>query len=351
MIKLNDCDKRNASFPTGGTHGVFNNLFLFISAATIIIFLLISAGTAKPDENIVVAYSGVSGFQGPLWAFSEFKLFPKYKLNPEIVLISGGTQSMQALLSGYTHFALASATPPISIRMQGGNVVIVGAGLNKFPFSLVAQKEIDHPSKLTGKRIGIVNFGGSNELAVVLALKEWDIPRQSVTLIRSGDTAGRLIALANRGLDATLLSMPYTIEAKKLGLNVLAHLGDMQAAFPMTVVAVNRGFLEKKRSVVKQFMAGYSEAIYRLMQSKDSGVIIYRKYLKQQDAKILEATYDDIAGKFSFPPRINREGLRNAVDLVSTAPAKGDFNISQFVDETVIDELEKEGFFDSLKKK
>ena len=46
--------------------------------------------------------------------------------------------------------------------------MIIGAALNKFPFSLVTQKGIDHPSKLAGKRIGIVNFGGSNELAVVL---------------------------------------------------------------------------------------------------------------------------------------------------------------------------------------
>ena len=67
-------------------------------------------------------------------------------------------------------------------------MVIIGAALNKFPFSLVTQKGIDHPSKLAGKRIGIVNFGGSNELAVVL-MKEWGIPRQAVTLIRSGDTA------------------------------------------------------------------------------------------------------------------------------------------------------------------
>ena len=87
-----------------------------------------------------MAYSGVSGFQGPLWAFSELKLFPKYNLNPEIVLIAGGTQSMQALLSNYTHFALASATPPLSVGLQGGAVVIIGAALNKFPFSLVTQK-------------------------------------------------------------------------------------------------------------------------------------------------------------------------------------------------------------------
>src|SRR5215510_7675066 len=73
-------------------------------------FVLLS-GTTQSNENIVVAYSGISGFQGPLWTFSELRLFAKYNLNPEIVLIAGGAQSMQALLSNYTHFALASAAP------------------------------------------------------------------------------------------------------------------------------------------------------------------------------------------------------------------------------------------------
>ena len=82
-------------------------------------FFFLLSGTAESNENIVVAYSGVSGFQGPLWTFSELRLFPKYNLNPEIVLIAGGTQSMQALLSNYTHFALASATPPLSVGFQG----------------------------------------------------------------------------------------------------------------------------------------------------------------------------------------------------------------------------------------
>jgi ABC-type nitrate/sulfonate/bicarbonate transport system substrate-binding protein len=322
----------------------------FVCAILVVSVFAVTAVNAQ--EKIVVAYSGVSGFQGPLWTFNDLQLFRKYDLSPEIVLIGGGTQSMQALLSGYTQFALASATAPMSIKLQGGNVVIVGAGLNKFPFSLVAQKEIDHPSKLVGKKIGIVNFGGSNELAVILALSEWGIPRQSVTLLRSGDTAARFVALANKGLDATLLSMPYTLEAKKMGFNILANMGDMQAAFPMTVVVVNRSFLDKKRSVVKQFLAGYSEAIYRLMNSRDVGVKIYRKYLKQEDKKLLEETYDDIAGKFSFPPRINRDGIRNTLDLVFKGPpsAKSDVNINQFMDESILEELEKEGFFKSLRK-
>jgi len=72
-----------------------------------------------------------------------------------------------------TYVALGSATAPMSIRLQGGNVVIIAAALNKFPYSLVARKEIRQPSQLVGKKIGIVNFGGSNDLALTLALKEW----------------------------------------------------------------------------------------------------------------------------------------------------------------------------------
>jgi hypothetical protein len=46
---------------------------------------------------------------------------------------------------------------------------------------------------------------------------------------------------------------------------------------------------------------------------------------------------------------MNRQGLRNAAELVSKNGIE-DANLSQFVDETVIDELEREGFFESLKK-
>ena len=51
----------------------------------------------------------------------------------------------------------------------------MAAALNKFPFSVVTRKEIRMASQLVGKKIGIVNFGGSNDLAVTLALKESNI--------------------------------------------------------------------------------------------------------------------------------------------------------------------------------
>jgi ABC-type nitrate/sulfonate/bicarbonate transport system substrate-binding protein len=263
---------------------------------------------------------------------------------------AGSPRGMAALVSGSSHFAQGSASAPIPIRLRGGDIVIVAAALNRFPFSVVTQKEIRKPADLVGKKIGILNLGGSNDLAITLAFKEWNIPRQAVTVFASGGAPERLAALSTKAIDATVLSPPETVAAARMGMNILAHLSDLKAVFPQTVITVRRSFLEKNRDTVKRFVRAYSEAIHVFRTDKAKGSAVYTKRLKQQDAKVIEETYDYFAPKFSFPPRVDRDGIRNALELVTALPeAKGDINLEQFIDESMIDELEREGFFKKLR--
>ena len=303
------------------------------------------------QEGVVVSYDGYAGFQGPLWAANDLELFRKHGLKAEMVLITGSTRAMAALISGSTDFAQGSASAPIPIRLRGGDIVIIAAALNKFPFSVVTQKDIRKPSDLIGKKIGILNFGGSTDLAITLALKDWNIPRQAVTIFASGGAPERLAALSTRAIDASVLSPPETMVAARLGMNILAQLSDLKAAFPQTVITVRRSFLEKNRDAVKRFVRAYSEAIYEFKTDKAKALAVYANRLKQQDSKVLDATYDYFAPKFSFPPRVEREGIRNALELVSARDreAKGEINVEQFIDETLIEELEREGFFKKLR--
>ena len=315
------------------------------------ILALILSFAIWAQGGVVVSYDGYAGFQGPLWAAKDLGLFQKYGLKAEMVLITGSTRGMAALISGSSDFAQGSASASIPIRLRGGDLVIVAAVLNKFPFSVVAQKEIRKPSDLIGKKIGILNFGGSTDLAITLAFKEWNIPRQAVTIFASGGAPERLAALSTRAIDASVLSPPETVVAARLGMNILAHLSDLKAAFPQTVITVRRSFLEKNRDAVKRFVRAYSEAIYEFKTDKAKAMTVYANRLKQQDPKVLDATYDYFAPKFSFPPRVDRDGIRNALELVSDRDreAKGEINVEQFIDERVIDELEREGLFKKLR--
>jgi NitT/TauT family transport system substrate-binding protein len=319
-------------------------LILIIS----VIALTIPFGV-RAQEQIVAGYDGHAGFQGPLWAAKDLGLFDKYGLTAELVLIPGSARGMAALLSGSVQFAQGSATGPLSAYLRGGDVAVVAAALNKFPFSVIARKEIRQPSDLIGKKIGIVNFGGSNDLAVTLAFKEWNIPRSAATILASGGAPERLAALMTGTLDATVLSPPETVAASRAGLTILANLGDLSASFPQTLIMVRRSFLANKRETVKRFLRAYSEAIYEFKTNKEKGIKVYANRLKQRDQTILDETLAFYGPKFSFPPRVDRGGINNALELVRQGvELKGDINLGQFADESVMDELEREGFFKKL---
>jgi ABC-type nitrate/sulfonate/bicarbonate transport system substrate-binding protein len=312
-----------------------------------LIFLLVCPAGAVAQE-FLTAYGGFAGFQAPIWAAKDLGLFAKYGLNGEVVMVPGSTREIQALLGGSVHFAQVDAVTTINAISQGADLVIISGSLNTFPFSFVAQKEIRKPQDLAAKKIGIVGFGGANELAIVLALKEWNVPRQSVTLVQAGGAANRLVALSAKALDATVLAYPELGEAVRMGMNVLGHMRDMKtAAFPMNAIVVRRSFLDKSRDVVKRFQQAYAEATYQFLNSKEKAISVLTKRLQQKNPKAVEETYQYVATSFSFPTRVSHQGLRNTLDMVAQRnPAgKTDLTLEKILDESTLDELEREGFF------
>jgi ABC-type nitrate/sulfonate/bicarbonate transport system substrate-binding protein len=312
--------------------------------------LLCRTNVLEAQERVSVSYDGTAGFNGPIWAAQDLQLFESHGLKTELILVSGSARAMAALISDSIQFAQGSATAAIPVQLRGGDAVIIAASLNKFPFTLVAQKDIRRPADLKGKKIGVLNFGGSNELAVNLALNEWNIPRQSVTILATGSAPARLSAMSSKALDATVLSPPETFMATRLDLNVLAQLTDLKASFPQSVITVRRSFLEKNRDTVKRFVRAYSEAIYLFKTNKQRVLSVYKNRLKQQDSSVIEQTHGYFAPKFSFPPRVDSDGMRNVLEQVSQREpeAKRPFKTERFVDESIIDELEQEGFFKKL---
>lgn len=311
--------------------------------------LCILAPAAVPaQERYNIAYAGFAGFQTPVWATKDLGFLAKYGINGDVVLLPGSTRQIQGLIGNSVDFAQVDAVTTINAINQGADLVMISGSLNTFPFSFVAQKDIQKPEDLNGKKIGIVGFGGANELAIVLALKEWNVPRQAVTIIQSGGAAQRLVALSAKALDATVLAQPELGEAIRMGMNVLAHMRDMQtAAFPMNAMVVRRSFLAKNRDLVKRFQQAYAEATYQLLNDKQKAIAVLTKRLQQKNPKAVEETYDYIATSFSFPTRIAQQGVRNTLEMIAqrNPAAKVDMNMSKYVDESTLDELEKEGFF------
>ncbi|HVO95517.1 MAG TPA: ABC transporter substrate-binding protein [Terriglobales bacterium] len=317
---------------------------------TILLALLLPIHVAAQETNLV-AYAGFAGFQAPIWAPKDLGLFAKYAFNGDLVFLSGSVRQIQALLGGSIQFAQADAATALNAINQGADMVIISSSLNSFPYSFVTTKELRKPEDLVGKKIGILAVGGATETATLLALKAWNIPRQAVTIFPAGDSAARIVAISAKAIDGTMLSYPDINEALRLGMHEFAKMSDVKgSSFPMNVMIARRSYVEKNRDTVKRFQQAYAEGVYQFMNNKEKGLAVLGKWLRYRNPKTIEDTYNYFAKSFAFPTRVSLEGLRNTLEIIGQRnPAlKVDMNVNRYLDESSVDELEREGFFKRL---
>ena len=310
-------------------------------------FLLVMESNLVAQTKFLHSHSGTSSTQGAVWAAKDLGLFEKYGLNVDLVFIPGGARGMQALLGGSTQAADSDGVAPINVIQRGGDAVIVAGLNNKHLFKFIVQKEIREPSELRGKKIGVANFGGSNEFASVIALKKWNISKEAVTLVAIGGSAVRLAAMEKHSLDATVLPYDNALAASRLGMRVLADIPELIKSFPDKVITVRRSYLEKERDTVKRYIQALSEGIYQFRTNREKGMAILARRLQIKDPKIVEENYQIYSHVFPFPPRVEKEGMRDLLEQMQLQKTSGkpESELARFLDEGVIDELEREGFY------
>jgi NitT/TauT family transport system substrate-binding protein len=328
------------------TEGAKMTLKLFLIRG-LFAFLLLLASTPAAAEKIVVDYGGVSGFQAASWVGKDLKIFDKYGLDVEVIMITGGARSTAALLGGSTQFGTGSATAPLLAIARGSDIKIIAASYNKFPYAFVVRPEIRSPKELRGKKISILNYGGSNDLALQLALREWGIKQQELSVIIGGDAPTRLAALLTGLIDATILSPPQLTKAVQAGYRVLADMGDMSANFTQSSLYLRGKDLRENRDRAKRFLRAYSEAVHVIKTDRTRTSKVFATRMRIDDADILKSTYDYFAPRFTFPPRVDMAGIRDTLRFYAEqgSPDLKNRNPEEFVDSSLMDELDKEGFF------
>jgi NitT/TauT family transport system substrate-binding protein len=310
-----------------------------------IVSLTGSVGTAVSAEGIPfrVSYGGTAGYQLPLWVNKELGFSKRHGVDLEIILIQAGSPNIQALVGGSLQLTQTAASSAVIGATKGAPVIIVATLENKLPMLLVSRPEIKEPQQLRGKVIGINRFGGSNDAAVLMAVKAWKMDPKDISMLQTGGTAARMAALISKKIDATVQSYPEIYQARKLGMNVLADIGDF-GYFTNTSNIVTRAYLQQNRAAIKGFIKGQIEGMHYVKTNKEGSLKILRKHLQVTDAEAVEGTYKFFADRLARSPRTELEGIKNILASIGA----GQRNPAEFVDMRLIDEIEKEGFVQKL---
>ena len=319
--------------------GFLNGLALMIFGAV----FLASPATAGEALRYRVSYGGTAGYQLPLWVNRELGFSKKHGVDLEIIMIQAGTPNIQAILGNSLQLTQTAASSALLAAIQGAPLSIVATLENRLPLQIISRPEIKDPQQLRGKVIGINRFGGSNDAAIYMALKAWKIDPKEITMLPTGGTSARMAALMNKRVDATVQSYPEIFQARKLGMNVLADVADY-GFFTNTSNIVTRAELQQNRAAIKSFLKGQIESMHYVKTNKEGSLKILRKYLQIADAEAVEGTYEFFAKRLPRTPRTELEGIKNILVSINA----GQRNPADFVDMSLIDEIEKEGFVQKL---
>lgn len=298
-------------------------------------------------QTVRISYAGISGYNVPLWVADEAGLFKKYKLAEELILISGGSINIQALLANEVRLANVAGSAPIQAKLQGGNVTIIASSYNYMPYSFVVNKDIRSAADLKGKRLAIARLGGITEVAALLAFEKLGLAPKDMTLVQAGPDSQRVFAVHSGAAAATIIAPPGLFAATSLGLKVLVDLGDLGVKYPTSVMAINGSYLAQNRAAVKNFLMGYIEGLHLYTQNREFAQSVMQKYTKLSDPEVLSKSHDYFVKNTSLVPWTDAAAIKNGFP----ADKVGSRKVEEFYDNSVIQELVNEGFVEKVSKK
>ena len=233
-------------------------------------------------------------------------------------MFESGSTLAQVARTGKIKFAINSGPATVASRAQGADTIIVAAAVNKLPYVMVTSKAITRWADLRGKKVGISRFGSGTDTAIRLLCRKFGLdPAKDIVIFQGGTQPSRLQAVSSGILDATLVSPPVDLVAKRQGLNILTNVAELDIPYPQLVIESTDGFNRENPKIVKKgFLKGFIEAMRYSATHGDETKKIITRYLKTSDSEIVEATYRSFMPVTDYNASPNLEGIRNAIDEV-----------------------------------
>lgn len=306
-------------------------------------FALAPGGVAHAQQRVAASYPGIAGYNIPFWVALDAGEFKKAGLEVDPVMISGGSKSMQALLSGGLDFAHVSGGVSVQANLSGADVTILATAANSMSAGVIAAKDVKSFQDLRGKKIGIASFGGNNDIGLRFAFKKNGInPDKEVTFLQMGGERNRLTALERGAIAATIMSPPGLFVAESQGYSRLGDLNSMGMRYPELSIVARKRDLKERRDLVRRYLRAYLDSVRLMKGNRDLTVRVIEKYIHVGSKAEALKTYDYFVKSISDTLRTEREGITEFLaTLEAKTPGVSRRNPNEFIDESVLEEALK----------
>jgi NitT/TauT family transport system substrate-binding protein len=310
------------------------------------------ATSAPPRVTVRSAYTSESASELTLQVAHEANLFAKYGLDVTVERIAGGSPKVvAAMLAGDLDIAQIGGPVVADARVAGADLVYITANIPVLALSLYAAPSITRMEDLRGKAIAITRAGTVTDFAARTALTRFGLqPEVDVGMVQTGGLVESLATVQSGNAAATLMSAPFDIRARELGLHELLDLPSLGVEFLLNGLAVQREYLTQNEDVLLRFMRGYLEANARIKQDKAFTKQVLGKYTGTTDDAALESGYEAYGQRYlARVPYPTAAQVQTVIDFVAQRePSAGELRPESLFDDRFVRALDQEGFIDGL---
>jgi NitT/TauT family transport system substrate-binding protein len=313
--------------------------------------LLVDLNAHAQTKRLAVAYSAISATQTGFYVTKEAGLFEKHGLLVDPVYVASGSRVAQAMIAGEFPVALAGGAI-VSANLAGSDIVFIGGVVNVPSFYVIVHPSIKKPDDLKGKALGITRYGSSTDFTLRYLVKKWGMePDREVKILQMGGQPEILAALQAGIIQGGNFSSPAEYRARKAGFSLLADFRKVGLDYPTVSLVSTRSYIKRDPGTVRRFLMAYTEGVQRTFRDKEFAMKVLGKYTRIQERDTLEAAYAYATNFIEYPPRLPYKAIETILaQLSETDPKAKQFKPEDLVDPTFYNELEKNGFFASLRR-
>lgn len=324
---------------------------------SVLLFAVPALSQEKKLERFILSNSTMAESRAPLYMAKDLGLFEKYGLNAQIVNIRGAAINTAALLAGEIQMTAAASAVAITAASRGAPIVII-ATVGPTEYVLVSRPAISSVQQLKGKTIGIAGFGAGDFFVLRRLLPRLGLSiDRDVSLLPTGFTSpyDRMNIMFAGKMDAVLSTKNAVARVQWQGkkLNVLTGTEEQGIDVSGGDFITTREFLRTRPNQVKAMLKAISDAVKMGRENKELFHRAIRKHLKEDNPQLLDAYYEShyFLGSKPRTARPLEKGMELDInDLSASIPELAGKKPSDFIDDSLLREVEKEGFFSWAKR-
>jgi NitT/TauT family transport system substrate-binding protein len=193
----------------------------------------------------------------------------------------------------------------------------------------------------------VTRFGATTDFAIQMFLKKYGLePVRDVPIIQIGGLPELAAALSKKSIYAAAMSYPMGLVAQQAGMKMLSNLAKEEIPFLHQGLTTTGKFMRERRAQAKAFVRAYGRAVHFMHTRKEESKAIVSRYTKVTDPTLLEGTMQYAYDFVQKIPLVKREAIQVTMDESARKnPKAKQVKPEQFYDNSLVQELVKEGFF------